>query len=305
MLIKTTQELRTLTGNYYANNDFDKIEGEITLATEELAQLIGEEVVQLADTWYNKPSAENASQELVRNVQRPIALLATLNMYRKNDLSHEDDGRKFKVATDDSEKLPWEWQLDRDDAIHLEEYYKAVDALIRHLNKTKPVQWTNSRLYQLMGTLIIRDGRSFDHYFPTGKSERLYLMLVPFIHEAQRLTVKRAYGRGWDDLLAETAVPETDAHFAACKAVALLAMSMAMRRISLSLIPGGVIRAFVSESGMGESEPASLEDIERVARWMTDDAATWINEMKRARDGETEEVSLLPENRSRNKYCRL
>lgn len=33
------QELRELTGNYYANNKFDKISGEIELATEELSSL--------------------------------------------------------------------------------------------------------------------------------------------------------------------------------------------------------------------------------------------------------------------------
>ena len=133
----------------------------------------------------------------------------------------------------------------------------------------------------------------------------MYLMLVPFIREAQMLMVKRAYGGGWDDLLKEKDVPETDAHFAACKAVALLAMSMALRRLSLGVIPGGVIRRFMTENGMGESEPASLGDVERVAGWMADDATTWVNEMKLARDGGPAEYELLPKNDRRNKYCRL
>lgn len=297
------QELRELTGNYYANNKFDKISGEIELATEELETLVGDKVVNLAEKYYTE-AGEDADAVLVRKVQRPIAILATLRMYRKNDLSHEDDGRKFKMATDSSEKLPWEWQLDRDDALHLEEYYQAVDALIRYLNKKKLEEWTGTPLCKLSQTLIIRNGEAFDSYFPIERSERMYLMLVPFIREAQMLTVKRAYGSGWEDLLKEEA-PETDAHFAACKAVALLAMSMALRRLSLSAIPGGVIRKFMTENGMGESEPASLNDVERVAGWMADDAATWVNEMKLARDGGPVEYKLLPENDRRNKYCRL
>lgn len=40
-------------------------------------------------------------------------------------------------------------------------------------------------------------------YFPIEKSERTFLVLVPFIREAQRLKVERAYGDGWDELLAE------------------------------------------------------------------------------------------------------
>lgn len=298
------QELRELTGNYYANNKFDKIFGEIELATEELSSLIGDEVMKLAEKYYTEPD-KDADAELVRKVQRPVAILATLRMYRKNDLSHEDDGRKFKMATDNSEKLPWEWQLDRDDALHLEEYYRAVDILIRYLNKKELKEWTDTALYKLSQTLIIRNGEAFDGYFPIERSERMYLMLVPFIREAQMLTVKRAYGSEWEELLKEKKSSETDAHFAACKAVALLAMSMALRRLSLSAIPNGVIRKFMTENGMGESEPASLKDVERVAGWMADDAATWVNEMKLARDGGPVHYELLPKNDRRNKYCRL
>ena len=299
------KELRELTANYYANNDFTKVIGEIELATEELAQLVGSKVIELAESYYLNPEKEGTDTGIVRKVQRPIALLATLRLYQKNDLSHEDDGRKFKVATDGSEKLPWEWQLDRDDALHLEEYYKAVDVLIRYLNDKELKEWTDSDMYKSAQMLIIRNGGSFDTYFPINKSERMFLLLLPFIREAQQLTVKRAYGAGWEALLAESSVPETDAHFAACKAGALLAMSMALRRLSLGAIPGGVIRRFVAESGMNASEPASLNDVERVAGWMADDAATWIDEMKRARDGSMIDYELLPKNDRRNKYCRL
>ena len=302
---KGTTELRELTGNYFANNEFRKVSGEIELATEELEGLIGRDVISLAEDSYNG-RGESPDPELVKKVQRPIAMIATLRMYRKNDLSHEDDGRKFKLSTDNGEKLPWEWQLDRDDAIHLEEYYKALDTLIRYLNKKQVKEWMESPLYRLSQSLIIRSGESFDSYFPIERSERMFLLLLPFIREAQMLTVKRAYGKGWDDLLAEKCVPETDAHFAACKAVALMAMGMALRRLSLSVIPGGVVRRFIAENGMGKSESVSLEDVKRVSEWMADDAATWIDEMKRARDGgSAPEYELLPKNDKRNKYMRL
>lgn len=297
------RELREVTGNYYANNDFTKVAGEIELATEELAALIGEKVIELAEGYYNG-EGENPDPELVRKVQRPVAILATLRMYQKNDLSHEDDGRKFKIAGE-GEKLPWEWQLDRDDALHLEEYYRAVDALIRYLNKKKLKEWADTDTFKLSQQLIIRNGASFDSYFPIDKSERIFLLLVPFIREAQRLTVKRAYGSGWDALLSETGVPESDAHYAACMAVALLAMGTALRRLPLRVFPCGVIREYMAKSGMNDSRPAGMDDIRRVSDWMCDDAATWIDEMKRARDGAGSEFELLPKNDSRNKYCRL
>ena len=288
-----SRELRELTGNYYANNDFNKIITDIELATEEISALIGVELYKKVEGWY-KETKEDADQDLIKKVQRPIALLATLRMYQKNDLSHEDDGRKFKIATDNSEKLPWEWQLDRDDVRHMEDYYKAVDALIRYLNTSE------IKMSQL---LLIRSGADFDTYFPIDKSERTFMLLLPFIKEAQLLHVKKAYGNGWDTLL--TMNEDNEAHFAACKAVTLLGMSIALRRMQLKIIPAGVIRGYVSASGAMESDPASIEDIKLLSEWMNDDAMVWIDEMKKARDGGAVTYNLLPENDKHNKYMRL
>lgn len=51
------KELRELTSNYYANNDFNKIIGEIELAADELEQLVGKPVMNLAEKYYNLNSA--------------------------------------------------------------------------------------------------------------------------------------------------------------------------------------------------------------------------------------------------------
>lgn len=296
LLINSSEELRQLTGNYYANNDFSKVVGDIEQATEELTELVGEKVMELAVVGNNA--------ELLKKVQRPIAILATLRLYRKNDLSHEDDGRKFKVSTDGTDKLPWEWQLDRDDAMHLEEYYRAVDALIRYLNKTNLKEWTESDTYLETQKLIIRSGRELNRYFPTEGSERLYLMLVPFLREVQTRTVSRAYGEKWPELLQEKG-NETEAHYAASMAVALLAMSAALRRFPLRLFPMGVVQDYLAENGMKGSQVPSLDDVARTSAWMAGDGEHWLDEMKRARDGSAPDYTLLPENDRRNKYMRL
>lgn len=303
LLIERTEQLRALTGNYYANNDFTKVEGDIEQATEELARLVGEGVIALAEK-------ADDSDPLRRLVQRPIAILATLRMYQKNDLSHEDDGRKFKVSTDGGDKLPWEWQLDRDDALQMEAYYRAVDSLITHLNKTKPEEWTGTALYRATRHLIVRSGAQFDMYFPINRSERTYLLLVPFIREAQLMTVADAYGADWQKLLDEdldtdASKSESAAHYAAAMAVCLLAMGTALCRLPLKLLPCGVVRGYLAESGMRDSEPASLDDVRRASDWMRADAARWIDKMKRARDGSEPDYELLPKNNPHNKYCRL
>lgn len=299
MLIESSEQLRALTGNYYANNDFAKVQGDIEQATDELARLIGQALITKAE------QAEEGDR-LRLLVQRPVAILACLRLYQKNDLSHEDDGRKFKVSTDGGDKLPWEWQLDRDDALQMEAYYRAVDALVDYLDTEQPEEWTSSRLCRETRSLIVRNAVEMDRYFPIQRSGRTYLLLVPFLREAQVMTVQDAYGPGWKDLLAEDPdTEESTAHYAAAMATCLLAMSTALTRLPLKVLPCGVVRGYLAESGMRESEPATLDDVRRASDWMRADAARWLDKMKRARDGVWLDYELLPRNCPKNKWCRL
>ena len=194
--------------------------------------------------------------------------------------------------------------------MQMEAYYRAVDSLITHLNKSKPEEWTSTSLYRATRQLIVRSGAQFDLYFPINRSERTYLLLVPFIREAQLMTVADAYGADWQKLLDEdldtdASKSESAAHYAAAMAVCLLAMGTALCRLPLKLLPCGVVRGYLAESGMRDSEPASLDDVRRASDWMRADAARWIDKMKRARDGSEPDYELLPRNHPRNKYCRL
>jgi hypothetical protein len=339
------RELRRLTGNYFAGNDFDKVAAEIDTAADELAALVGGAVVERAERAYLAGAAtdlfrdvtkmvgggSNAASDLdatlLERVRRPIALIATLRMYRLNDLTHEDDGRKFHVATDGSEKLPWEWQLDRDDELHLEAYYREVDRLIAFLNAAQLPEWTRSEMYARLRSLLVRSGRELDALLPTPVGERMFLLLVPAIEEVQTLTLAPAYGKQWADLVAERDwqdaftgdssgggsssgggepdPTESPARYAARRAVALLSLSAALRQVPLQLIPGGVVRRLLAGGGIRTQAP-SLDDIERVARWMERDARRWVEQMKRARDGGREpSYELLPKNDRRNKFCRV
>ena len=307
------EELRDLTGNYYANNEFNKIKSDIKVATYHLCKIVGDAVYARALQAYTNQEASGTDEgqiadvaKFVELVQRPIAIMATLQMYRKNDVSHEDSGRKVVVASDGTDKIPWEWQLDRDDAIHMEEYYQAVEQLIDYLNKTQLKEWMESEPKRLADTLLIRSGREFDKYFPIQSSERMYLLLVGFIREVQIRHIRPAYGVDkWDALLKERSTPESEVRFAACKATALLSMSLALLRMPLQLIPGGVVRNYMSENGMRESLPASVDDVNRLASWLQQDAMDWIVQMKDLRDGHVGDISLLPENDRRNKFCLL
>lgn len=303
------EELRTLTGSYYASNDFEKIKTDILLATEELSKVVGTAVISKANAVYNAitPETDETYRELVQYIQLPIALLATLSMYQRNDVSHEDSGRKVKIDST-NEKLPWEWQLKRDDELHLNSYYKAVDRLITFLDLKNPDEWKNSDQKKVSSSLFIRNAAMFDTQFPINGSGRMYMLLLPFIKEVERRYIKPALGEDYALLLSGDGI--TDAKKALLEYVyppiAHLAMSLAIRRMPLGLIPSGIVRNYVSSSQtMSASEPASMEDIRRVSDWLFDDGMTLLEEMKRERNGGTVTFQLLPSNDSRNKYMKV
>ena len=294
-------ELRRMTGNYYAGNDFSAIEMDIEDATDELIQVIGRAVYDKAENAYLKGDG-NDQVRLVQLVQRPIALLATLHYFQRNDVSHEDSGRKVKLSSDGTDKIPWEWQLDRDDSIHLQAYYSAVERLIRWLNESKDADWQKSDAYRNAAGLLIRSGREFDTYFPISQSERMYILLLPFLREVQIDTVAPSYGEGFDKLLDAT----SDVRYAASKALALLTMSVALRRMPLQLIPYSVVQGFNAANGMADSQPASLADTQRMAAMLEADAADWLERMRQLRDGTSgEDIPLLSSNSKTNKYFRV
>lgn len=295
-------ELRRMTGNYYVGNDFSAIEMDIEDATDELIQVIGRAVYDKAENAYLKGEG-NDQVRLVQLVQRPIALLATLHYFQRNDVSHEDSGRKVKLSSDGTDKIPWEWQLDRDDSIHLQTYYSAVERLIRWLNESKDADWQKSDAYRNAAGLLIRSGREFDTYFPISQSERMYILLLPFLREVQIDTVSPSYGEGFETLL-ESAT--SDVRYAASKALALLTMSVALRRMPLQLIPYSVVQGFNAANGMADSQPASLADTQRMAAMLEADAADWLERMRQLRDGTSgEDIPLLPSNSKTNKFFRV
>ena len=300
-----SSELRSLTGNYYNSNDFGKMTGHILLATAELKKIIGSAVYNLAEVAYKSTETVVANIDLVPYVQLPIAILATFNLYRSNDISHEDSGRKVKIDST-NEKIPWQWQLEADDAIQMDRYYSAVDALIAYLNESTLVAWTNSDYKKATKLLLINSAEKFDRYYPIGGSGRIYILVLPFLKETE-LKLKREFGADWARYLAGENLTEKDDEVLEylLPAIPLLAMSVAVMRLPLGIIPQGVVRNHASKSiTMDASDAATKSDIKDMSKWMKDDAEELINLAKISRNGTTE-IQLLPVNSVNNKFVRV
>lgn len=298
-----SEELRYLTGNYYASNDFEKVKIDLEIAANELARTIGVELIEKAEELYES----KLDDPLIDILRTPIAFLATLNMYRKNDISHEDSGRKIKIDAD-SEKIPWEWQIENDNKLHMEEYYRSVDRLIDYLERAKNEIWMNSSQRKLSQSLFIRNAGEFDQLFPINGSSRMYMLLTPFIREAERRYIKPALGiEEYFRLKQIDQLTEKDMELLEyVKApIPLLSMSIAIRRMPLSVIPFGVIQNCISESQtMNSAEAPSINMIKEVSEWLFDDAMRLIEDMKVEKNGRTER-QLFSKNNDHNKYMSI
>jgi hypothetical protein len=64
-----------------------------------------------------------------------------------NDVAHTNNGRKMRQ--DEGEKLPFQWMLDNDNASLEKRYYRALDDLIKFLDRSKEAVQINYDIYSI------------------------------------------------------------------------------------------------------------------------------------------------------------
>ena len=251
-------ELQELTGVYYASNNFASIEGEIIDATREVGSIVGNGVVALAEQRYGLDD----SDKLVRAVQMPIACLAMCRYFRMNTVSHEDGGRS--VHLDDSEKMPFEWMLDRDDRAMREKYFRALDALFAYLEQNNIKEWQDSPACKNAQLSIVKDIHTFERVYPIEQSRYTFFMLLPLIIEVQDSHLRRLVGDAWDKITCDNLAEEDTYLLRAVQKVAILrAVIIAVERWSVDLFPQAVARRFSpTYQGNRSSISASTNEID-------------------------------------------
>ena len=290
MIIESAEQIRNLTGSYYANNDFTKIEHIVKGVEQELC------------TTLSMDTLDGLEGEAKLAAQQAVAYMATMRFYRLNDISHENAGRKVKIDKE-NEARPFEWQLARDDRAHLEEYYRALDRLVDSLQSDTAFQQT--RLYKRMDSLIVKDADSLSYLTGLDPSPWLYLRLLPYLDESQRFVAK-AYGTGFRDGIAGAG---DELQHAAQMAVALGAIALMGRRTSLQTLPYGLMKIFESDGGGNRQEQAALDRLDNYLKHLSKEQRYWLEEMKQLRDeaAGTEQPTHLqmPDNERHQKYMRL
>ena len=107
---------------------------------------------------------------LVAAVQLPVAILAVSRYSKNNLVSHEDSGSKVK--TDENEKIPFEWMVDRDERAQRERYYRAMDALYAFLEGSGMKEWAESEEKKRLSTSVVRTIHDFERIYPVGRLDK-------------------------------------------------------------------------------------------------------------------------------------
>lgn len=288
-----SEELRQATGSFYANADFDKIAALVEQVQGEVAKQIGTEVMASIDADYN----DGKDSELIHAAQRTVGYMATIRYFRLNDISHETDGRKVKMDGE-NERRPFEWQLERDDQMHMEEYYNAFDHLVTLLMDDETFQ--AGTLYQRISALLVDSASALEWATGIEVSAHLFLRLVPLLHEAQ-MYVQKSYGEQPLSGIAD----ETLKFLAQC-AIGHRALALFVRRTEMKALPGGAFRTALT--GGGRSESSTTEQLHDFYKEELRCGEEYVHDMQTRRDALADEGVdhlVMPENEEGNKFFRV
>ncbi|MBR2207111.1 MAG: hypothetical protein IKP36_02740 [Bacteroidaceae bacterium] len=284
------EELRVVTSSYYANADFDKIAGIVEQVQDEIARQIGTDVMAAIEQEY----INGQLTPLVKAAQRTIGYMSVLRYFRLNDISHETDGRKVKMDST-NERRPFEWQLERDDQMHLEEYYNAYDRLVMLLMDDSTFQ--QSTLYQRIQSLCITSAGVLEWVTGIEATPHLYLRMAPAIFEAQQYVEKRL-GRPF------TEIEDEALRYLFQAATGNRAVALFVQKTEMKTLPSGAFRIAVSQNH-GTTTSSTTEQLHDFHVHMMSVSDNYIHDMQHRRDvlvGEEGEHLIVPNNDKENKY---
>lgn len=285
-------ELYELTGTIQAGIPFDSLKAEVESASEEVRSIVGAAVFEAAQEAYDA----DERHDFVNAVRLPVACLAIYHYSRLSGVSHGDTGRKIK--TDEGEKIPFEWMLDRDDREMRDRYYRALDRLLLYLESNEISQWNGQRR---VAGCIVKSLDAFEAVYPLEHSHYMFARLVPLMEEVQPKLGNIVGSARLADLVAGR---ETDIAPIARRYVILRALRLAVERWSLDAFPLAIARRFSpSYQGNRESRAATTDEIDWYLGKLDGQVKETALELQSAVSGNPYDgARLLPENNPHNKY---
>lgn len=279
-------ELKELLGFIDADLKLKNLLPDIVTATNDVIDLVGIEVYKKALEAYNDANIADKHKDFIYAIRYPIAVNAYRLHAPSNDLAHTNNGRKMRQ--DDGEKQAFQWMIDSDNAALEKRYYRALDDLIKFLDRSKVETenaqtlytiWTNSEAFKATHELMIRTVKEFDTVFPIN-SRLLLLKLAPGISDCEQYEIRPRVGDEKLTTLRTKLKSNTDLTDATDielirlirKASVAYSFAWAMPRLSVQLYPEGVLQHVTSDRATTRGAKPTLKNETQEARqaWETD-----------------------------------
>lgn len=295
------EEIKDLIGFIYASNEFENLLTYIRLAEREVKPFISKEVFDFAQAHYDsadynipgETDPDNIQKnKLVQYIQLPVALLAYKKYAPSSDITHSDKGRQIFVS--ENEKPAFEWMIDKDNANLLSLYHESMDMLLEFLDEQKDIDplgavYTATQAYVQSRSLLINSAKEFSEIFPINESRRLYLVLQPFIREAEKDIIMPCLKATEYDILKELIKdgdlnePGNEYYKAIAELakvpLALYTMSIASKRLSIEVLPDGVFQNFIT-SQINQSKLAGENEKINISQLLETEAMKKIKRLQ-------------------------
>jgi len=249
-----TEEFRIYVAVLDKKTDFDLLIPDILNAEYELRKIIGDAVFFKAQGDYDE-SETNPDSELVQLVQGAIANIAFRDYTVGNDLRHSLTGRKAAINPA-NEKQAWEFFIERDNNQLNYRIQKSLNRLIDHLDYSKIKEWTDSVAYKNRHKVLLSNIELFAQYYPIDNSLALFNQLLPIQVEMQRKHITPLLGTtllnellAIDQIGSGSGTGDDNSMLLfdyAGPALALWTMAVGMKRLSVKLLPEGLVQQFRS-----------------------------------------------------------
>lgn len=313
-----SEELKDILGFVDKDLSISHLKADLITATNDVIEIIGDDVYEKAVEYYNETDLDikKEYEDFLFALRNPIAVNAYSLMAASKDIAHTNNGRKARQ--DENEKLPFEWMLDRNNAAMEKRYYRALDDLIKFLDKQplisvlKPL-WVNSEAFKASHNLFIRTVTDFDKFFPI-KSRLLMIKLSPGIFDCEQYEIRPRVGKAkFDELKLKL---KGDIEIDDQKDIELLrlirqacvfySLSWSMMRLSVQLFPEGVLQHYTSDRGTTKAPKPSLNIEPEAARLaFAEDAKKALKEIEALMAPEPtidETITIIPEQNFGDKY---
>lgn len=284
LLFQTTgtgsTELKSLLGFIDVDLKIQNLIPDLITATNDVIDLVGEEVYKKAIDIYSETTISDDDKSFIYAIRYPIAVNAYRLFSVSNDISHTNNGRKMRQ--DENQKQAFEWMLDRDDAALERRYYRAMDDLIKFLDRSKVENeltttlysiWTNSESFKATHDLFIRTVSDFDKHF-TIKSRLLLIKLAPAIWDCEQYEIRPLVGT--EKLTALKQALKSGTEITEAKDLELIrliqkasvsyALAWSMPRLSVQLYPEGVLQHVTSDRATTRGAKPTVKNETQEAR---------------------------------------